>query len=663
MAFHSGVPGLSIGGYFSQDAFFVLSGFLITLILLRDWNRHQTILLGTFYAARIRRLIPALLVMLIGVAIYVELVTPSGQYPGFRGDALSVLGYFSNWHFIATGANYFQLSAAPSLLTHTWSLAIEEQFYVVWPLIVIAILRLTRRHRNLGFWVLLGVSLAGALASSGWMALLYRSGASQTRLYYGTDTHAQSILVGCALGTALAIVKKRRGIGSLVPVAQSIRGRWVLSIVGVAAALGLAWQWTHVGSADAFTYQGGFLIGALLTAMILASVSCVPSGPLAIALSIWILRSLGTISYGMYLWYFPVFQYVNGTRTGQTGLSLFAIRVVIDVAIASCSYFLVERPVRQGALLHFKSSHRQFHWRGLSVLFASIVVTIGVVIGTTSGSSVPIGVPVARSKTSLPTSAAKDATRLLIIGDSTALTLGYALPPNGPGWNVSIDNHGVEGCGVAIGPEVREDGIVDSPAPSCNSASPVDEQWPAELRRLVASDKPKVVALLAGRWEVVDRIFDGRWTNILNPTFRRYVKRQLALAVREGTANGARMVLLTAPCYSSGEQPDGSPWPEDSPSRLKAYDNLLYQVAAEYPSKASVLNLDAIVCPGGEFKSALDGVVIRAPDGIHFPYFHFGDPLAAAPNTLAQVTAFGKWIGPRVMPQLAAPSRLTQSGF
>jgi hypothetical protein len=152
---------------------------------------------------------------------------------------------------------------------------------------------------------------------------------------------------------------------------------------------------------------------------------------------------------------------------------------------------------------------------------------------------------------------------------------------------------------------------------------------------------------------VVDRIFDGRWTNILNPTFRNYVKRQLELAVREGTANGAQMVLLTAPCYSSGEQPDGSPWPEDSPSRLRVYNDLLYQVAAEYPSKTSVLNLNSIVCPGGKFTSTLDGVVIRAPDGVHFPYFHFGEPLAAAPDTLAQVTAFGKWIGRRVMPQLA----------
>ena len=113
--------------------------------------------------------------------------------------------------------------------------------------------------------------------------------------------------------------------------ARSAATRQILSIVGVVAALGLAWQWTHVGNSDPFAYQGGYLLGALLTALVVASVSCAPSGPLAVVVSMRWLRYVGTISYGMYLWYFPVFQYVDGTRTGQTGLTLFAIRVGVDV--------------------------------------------------------------------------------------------------------------------------------------------------------------------------------------------------------------------------------------------------------------------------------------------------------------------------------------------
>jgi peptidoglycan/LPS O-acetylase OafA/YrhL len=657
MAFHSGVPGLDVGGYFGVDAFFVLSGFVITLILLREWDRTHAIRLGKFYAARARRLIPALLVMLIGVALYVAYVAPPGQYPGFRNDALSVLAYFSNWHFISIGANYFTRSAAPSLLTHTWSLAIEEQFYLVWPLMVIAVMWAARLQRTRGLALLLCVSLGGVLASSGWMALLYRSGASQTRLYYGTDTHAQSILVGCALAVLLTMIREGGGGDSLVPVAESRRARWVLSMIGVIAAVGLAWQWTHVGNADPFAYQGGYLVGALMTALVLASISCAPSGPLAVALSMRWLRYVGTISYGMYLWYFPVFQYVDGSRTGYTGLTLFAIRVAIDMALATCSFFLIERPVRRGTFFRSSRPDRILQWRSLGVLFVALTATAVVAVVTTSGTTAPGGRAVALADTSSPSAGTAHATRVLIIGDSTALTLGIGLPSTGKSWRTSIDNVGVQACGLAIGSLVREDGFVGPYGNPCESSTPINEQWPAKLRDYVATDKPNVVALLAGRWEVVDSIYHDRWTNILDSSFRQYIERQLKLAVQIGTSSGAHMVLLTAPCYSSGEQPNGEPWPEDSATRLAAYNELLYRVAAAYPSKVSVVDLNAIVCPGGTFHSTLDGVTIRAPDGVHFPYFTFGASQAASPNTGAQVVAFKNWIGPRLMPALVAGAK------
>ncbi|HEX3980113.1 MAG TPA: acyltransferase, partial [Acidimicrobiales bacterium] len=493
MAFHSGLPGIDVGGYFSQDAFFVLSGMVITLILLQEWNRTQAIGLGRFYAGRIRRLIPALLLMLVCVTLYVNFVATPGQYPGFRGDALAVLGYYSNWHFIATGTNYFALSAAPSLLTHTWSLAIEEQFYLVWPLVLIAIMWFTRHHRTRGLGVILGVSLGGALFSTAWMADLYHSGATQTRLYYGTDTHAQSILIGCALATVLTMVKVRRGTDSLVPVARSTRSRWTLSVTGVAAALALAWLWTHTGSSDPFTYQGGFLVGAVLTALVLASAACAPTGPLATALSVRVLTYLGTISYGMYLWYFPVFQYVDAARTNQTGLRLFAVRVSVDVVIATLSYYLLELPVRRGALFRFSSPRWVPRARTLGLLALSMVATLGVVVGTTAGSSVSFGVPVASASVSRSGGSA-GATRVLITGDSTALTLGTALPPVGDGWNTTIDEQGTIGCGVAIGPILLDNGIFERPGAPWDSTPPVDQQWPARLERLVATDRPNIVA-------------------------------------------------------------------------------------------------------------------------------------------------------------------------
>ena len=658
MAYHSGVPGIDVGGYFSQDAFFVLSGLVITLVLLREWGGTHRIGLGGFYAGRIRRLLPALFLMLICVTVFVSFVAPPGQYPGYREDALAVLGYFSNWHFIATSTNYFAMSAAPSLLTHTWSLAIEEQFYLVWPLVLVGILWLCRRHRFLGLYVVFAVSMGGALVSTAWMAWLYREGAFSTRLYFGTDTHAQSIMVGCALAAVLTWVRARREDDSLVPVARSTAARRILAGAGVAAAAALGWQWTHVGSATHFAYEGGFLVGAVLTAIVLASVATAPKGPVALALSWPVLTYLGTISYGMYLWYFPVFQVVDEVRTGRTGLSLFAIRVAVDIVIATASYFLVEQPIRRGALFRARGIGWAPRVRTLGLLASSLVITLGVVVGTTAGSSASFAIPVSSARSSpspFPSpSPGPGVTRLLVVGDSTALTLGNALPTVGNGWDAAIDEQGTIGCGLAIGPLILDHGVVGAPGAPCDSATPVDEQWPARLEGLVASDRPDVVALLAGRWEVTDRVYDGQWTNILAPAFQQYVRNQIQLAVEIGTASGAHMVLLTAPCYSSGEQPDGSPWPEDSPARLAAYNQQLVKVAAEFPGQVSVVNLNAMVCPGGQFESVIDGVTVRAPDGVHFPYFQFGDPDASAPDDLAQVNAFATWIGPKLMPLLVA---------
>ena len=132
MGYHGGVF-LTSGGFYSLDTFFALSGFLITSLLVAEWQRTGTVRLAAFWARRARRLLPALLLMLLGVAAYAAFLVPAGTYPTLRGDGFSALFYFANWHFIAVGSNYFDQTALTSPLTHTWSLAVEEQFYLVWP--------------------------------------------------------------------------------------------------------------------------------------------------------------------------------------------------------------------------------------------------------------------------------------------------------------------------------------------------------------------------------------------------------------------------------------------------------------------------------------------------------------------------------------------------
>src|SRR5580698_3042933 len=181
MGYHGGVF-LTSGGFFSLDTFFALSGFLITSLLISEWQRTGTVRLAAFWARRARRLLPGLLVMLLGVAFFAAFLVPAGTYPTLRGDGIASLFYYANWHFIASGANYFVQTGPGSPLTHMWSLAVEEQFYLVWPLIVLGVYKLSGSRR-----LLLLLCLLGALASAVDMGVLY-SVSDVNRVYYGTDT-------------------------------------------------------------------------------------------------------------------------------------------------------------------------------------------------------------------------------------------------------------------------------------------------------------------------------------------------------------------------------------------------------------------------------------------------------------------------------------------
>ncbi|MGA2473891.1 MAG: SGNH hydrolase domain-containing protein, partial [Acidimicrobiales bacterium] len=254
---------------------------------------------------------------------------------------------------------------------------------------------------------------------------------------------------------------------------------------------------------------------------------------------------------------------------------------------------------------------------------------------TTTTSSVPGSAPAAAP------------VRVLLFGDSVALTLGVGLsdPADQAKYGYVLSDKGILGCGVVNGPEVELMGSRDVTPSACNGSlytpgEAQDEQpWPYQWLNAMNEVKPNVVVLLAGRWEVVDREYQGGWTNILSPAYAAYVKQQLEQASKLVTAAGARMVFLTAPCTDEGEQPDGAPWPEDNPARLAAYNKLVREVAAEHPLTDSVVDLNAAACPAGKFTSTVDGVVIRRTDGIHF------------------TNAGGELLAPKVMPPIVAAGR------
>ena len=228
-----------------------------------------------------------------------------------------------------------------------------------------------------------------------------------------------------------------------------------------------------------------------------------------------------------------------------------------------------------------------------------------------------------------------------------ALTLGIGLSnsvdQNKYGYVLSDD--GILGCGVVDGPEVDLLGAHDT-TPSACDGSPrtpgepeTDQPWPYQWLSAMNEVKPNVVVLLAGRWEVADREYQGQWTNILNPVFAAYVKQQLNRASQVVTATGARMVFLTAACNNEGEQPDGAPWPEDSSKRLDVYNQLVREVAAEHPTTDSVVDLHAATCPGGRYAESIRGVQVRRSDGVHF------------------TVAGGEYLAPLIMPPIVAAGK------
>ncbi|PWU53175.1 acyltransferase, partial [Micromonospora globispora] len=345
LAFHGGVAALP-GGFLGVDAFFVLSGFLITSLLLAEHRDAGRIDLVAFWGRRVRRLLPALLLVLVVVLLVSRQLMPGTELGALRWDALAALGYVANWRMANRGGDYFAATGSPSPLQHTWSLGIEEQFYLVWPLLLIVLLAWAARRRRLG--VALLVILVGAVGSALAAALLFAPDAVD-RVYYGTDTRAVALLVGAALAVLLA---RRVPAQPETPAPARRRLRHpVLGALALAGTAGTAWLWATAEGGDGWLYRGGLTLAAVAVAAVIAHATVSPASPTARLLAVPPLVWLGRISYGVYLWHWPLFQWLTAERTGLTGAALLAARCAVTLVAATGSYLLVERPIRRARRL------------------------------------------------------------------------------------------------------------------------------------------------------------------------------------------------------------------------------------------------------------------------------------------------------------------------
>ena len=619
LLFHGGVSFLP-GGFLGVDAFFVLSGFLITSLLLAEHASSGRIRLPAFWGRRARRLLPALLVMLAAVVVLGRALLAPPDVALLRGDTVAALGYVANWRMIYHGEGYFAQTADPSPLQHTWSLGIEEQFYLLWPLVVVLALRWRRGRALLLGLALLGTALS-VLASVWW----YRPD-DIDRDYFGTDSRAQALLIGCALAVLLTRERSRLRLGGLALVALVV----------------LAWLWTRTAGASPWLYHGGLTVAALSVAVVLAHVVLSPGSLTARALGLAPLVVLGRISYGVYLWHWPLFGFVNSQRTGLSGAALLGLRLGLTLAVAAASYALVELPVRRG------TRPRWLPRTASAVTITAVAVVASATVATAATSRLDHGVgggsagpgPVAMALAPPPPQAGQPALpppvqragrqpgalpRVDFFGDSVAWTLGTYLPAH-PELDVNVP--AIQGCGITLLADIRQLGTPHWLYPNC-------PEWPSDWQSAVDTHDPDVSVILLDRWEFMDARLDGDYHHVGEASFDDYLMRQLDQAVSIAGSHGARVVLLTAPYTHRAETPSGGLYPEDQPERVDAWNALLRSEAARHPTTVTVLDLNRVVCPQGMFTWSIDGLPVRS-DGLHF-----------TPAGVQQI------ISPWLLPQLA----------
>jgi peptidoglycan/LPS O-acetylase OafA/YrhL len=557
--------------------------------------------LTAFWARRLRRLLPASSVTL-GLVALSAIVTDEVWERSLRVDVIASALNVANWRFLFADASYAERFAAPSPVLHFWSLAIEEQFYWVFPLLAAGVLTWAR-----GSLRALGGVLVGLLAVSAALTLLFSD--SPDTVYYATPIRMGEILVGALLAVVVA-----RGA-----VVGSRRWAPVIAVAGVAALVATFWAWWNLEESTSLLYDGGLLVYAAVSgALVLAA--CVP-GPVKRLLSVEPLRSLGVISYGVYLIHWPVFLLLDEDRADQLlepfdlhprGAALLVIRLVPTLLLAVLSYWLLERPIRRGR------RPRRFN---ASLLAGGTVVTVVLLAVSVPWILPPPADPFAQfmqvASGPDPDSLDPNARIGVTLGDSTMLMTAWGLSAWGtdngrlvlPGGSAGV------GCGIGRGGMVRYAGDQGQLDDEC-------EGWAGKLPSEVARARDRYghiefAVVQTGPWDVADRRLDGedQWRQIGDPVYDEYLRREFETANDILLREGLTVIWLTSPMIESGRDQNPRPerpYAESDPERMRRLNGLITQMAAGRPGVV-VVDLAAFI----DEQPRSEDVRLR-PDGVHF---------------------------------------------
>ncbi|MEA3019688.1 MAG: hypothetical protein QOI47_1212 [Actinomycetota bacterium] len=671
-------PSWLPGGMIGVTAFFTLSGFLITSLLIRELESTGGVRLRAFWMRRARRLVPASIATVALVAVLVAAgwrAVPSGLV----ADAASALSWTANWHFVTSGSSYAALFRHPSPFQHFWSLAIEEQVYVMLPVVALVLLGRDARHR-LRFALLLA---AGIAASTYLAATLHAADPAGGRAYYGTDARLAEPFVGALLAVWLA-----RGGGFARFGRNGARVAGTSALIALAGLGALAWR---LSVSDRRLYEGGFLVAALLTAAVITGAT--QSGTFARVLGTRPLARLGVISYGVYLFHWPIFEWFGARFPRADRVTLIPAELGVTLALATISHQLLESPIRRRR----DAPRRIFAtgWINASVAaLAAIVVVSTVPASHASAARVDLGVGVndpvapppaaapshahqlvAASRPSIPagrpskpgvarapvtpqeaalltggTSAgggddwsngrsgsppggSGNQLRVAVVGDSLAHNLATGLTKWAQGrTDVVVYDLSISFCPLSRGGERRWEEDESFPVnPSCSWWNDPSSKRSSYL----AAFAPDVILDDAGFSEMLDR-WQSSWDTWYSPMDRAYqqwLRREydaMFTAMQTTAGANAHFLNLNLPC-GDFSRPKGWERVTDTGPRVSALDQSVYPLLAS----GSQGDLFKQLCPNGQYSDDLWGIPDARPDGMHLT--------DEAATELAR-----RWLGPLV---------------
>lgn len=597
IGYHFGMPGLD-GGFLGVDLFFVLSGFLITHGLLAEHDRTGTISLRGFWARRVRRLTPAILLMVMVVTIWGASTLDRFALRTLRDDIFATLGYVANWRFILSDQSYFAAYGDASPLRHMWSLAIEEQFYLVWPLLVLGALALTRGRRH----ALVALSTAMIAVSTALMIMLHDAN-NPSRAYYGTDTRLAQLVIGALV--AVAHLHE--------PVARARRRTPLHSVTGSAALVVIVVAFAVVDDTDAYMYRGGFLAFSLLTVVLIWAVLGSPNSILGNALSLRPVVRIGLISYGLYVWHWPMQIMLSPDATALDGLALGMLRLGATFAAAIVSFMLVEQPVRrmQGWASTLRGGRAL-----LALPMTMIAVLCTVVVTTNTSSALPDYLNTTTAEVidsgTVPQETSTDALQIVLTGDSLAHSLTRAMEAQTSALGVSFASRSLPGCSMTRGFPVDGNGVPFKEGDAC---APVHE----EFIRVTATSYVSRATVWIASWDAYDRLVDGVSYRVGTDEWWTKMTELVDETADVLASQGAHLFFVSLAPVAADNETEHKDTAFDE--RIATYNQLLRDYALNNPDRATFIDLAARVCPSrltSSCPAVVEGIALRPKDGVHF---------------------------------------------